>query len=214
MFNHIQQISLTYDLKCHLLRIIKFTYPYHNLVTTSPTALFAFLLVIPFITELMFERVGTGHHWKRDESGHSSFGHTAALRLQEPPKAEKLRLCSHEGIWRWPFCAARWRVPGAQLSPLMCRMICWSHYKNPPYPQTLSSSSLHNLWVGCHSKNSRKEEGTIPGIDKSKGKGKEKTNGKSVSLNLVAKACRQPCSQLGAISVWHFQLSLRQGANQ
>lgn len=121
------KISLTYDLKCHLLRIIKFMYPYHNLVTTSPTALFTFLLVTPFITELMCERVGTGHQWKRDESGHPSFGHAAALRLQEPPKAEKLRLCSHGGIWRWPFCAARWRVPGAQLSPLMCRMTCWSH---------------------------------------------------------------------------------------
>lgn len=72
---------------------------------------------------LMRGRVGTGHQWKRDESGHSSFRHAAALRLQEPPKAEKLRLRSLRGIWCWPFCAARWRVPGAQLSPLMC-LIC------------------------------------------------------------------------------------------
>lgn len=120
------KISLTYGLKYYLLKIIKFTYPYHNLVTISPTTLFTFLLVTPFIAELMRGRVGTGHQWKRDESGHSSFGHAAALRLQEPPKAEKLRLRSLRGIWCWPFWVARWRVPGAQLSPLMC-LICWSH---------------------------------------------------------------------------------------
>lgn len=117
MFNHIQQ-NFPY-LQFKILS------PKDNQVHVSLSQFSNYLshsslhlpTVTPFIEKLMCERVGTGHQWKRDKSGHSSFRHAAALRLQGPPKAENLRLCSLRGIWCWPFCAGTLEGPRYPAEP-------------------------------------------------------------------------------------------------
>lgn len=116
------KIPLTYDLKYYLLKIIKFTYPYHNLVTSS----FHLPAGDPFYLSAHKQESGNWASvgkrliwpcfvWSRSCSkaaGTSQGWETQTSFSQGNPVLALL--C---GTLEGPRCPA---------SPLMC-LICWSH---------------------------------------------------------------------------------------